>query len=86
MTVKVSQLLLVFKIAYVENTSGHSEGLHSGLQTENLASLYPTQGKVPGLVTESVLGNSSVDVHLTDNKRRRSLEQSLVVVRRLCQR
>lgn len=36
-------------------TSGHSEGLHSGLHTGNLVSPLFAQGKVPGHLAESAL-------------------------------
>lgn len=60
-------LLSVFLhiLRFLHFTSGHSEGLHSGLQTEDLVSLPPAQGKVPGLVAESALGESSVGRRFT---------------------
>lgn len=77
-------LLLILRARHI--TSGHSEGLHSGLQAEDLVSLTLAQGKVPGLEAESALGDSSVDQRPPFIKLRCSHELSLGIVGRLCQR
>lgn len=62
---------------------GHSEDLHSGLQTENLISPTVAQGKVPRPVAEGSLYGSSLKLCLDTLELRRSLKQSSVIITRI---